>query len=82
MSNYTGILDPQPGNLAFALFDGDALIFNVNCPMHGRDAAILPDFIAEKLADKSLKINDFSDLLLNFDYFKLIDNNINNIIKL
>ncbi len=58
MSNYTGILDPQPGNLAFALFDNDALIFNVNCPMHGRDAAILPDFIAEKLSEKSLKIND------------------------
>jgi hypothetical protein len=43
------------------------------------------NFVVQKktLIDfKSLKINDFSDLLLNFDYFKLIDNNINNIIKL
>ena len=58
MSSYTGVLDPQPGNLAFALFDDSEMVFSVNCPMHGRDAAILPDFIAGKLAEKSLQIND------------------------
>ena len=58
MNNLTGVLDPQPGNLAFALFENDRLIFVENCQMHGRDAAILPDFIAGKLAERNLKIND------------------------
>lgn len=58
MNNLTGVLDPQPGNLAFALFENDRLLFIENCQMHGRDAAILPDFIAGKLAERDLKIND------------------------
>lgn len=58
MNNLTGVLDPQPGNLAFALFENERLIFVENCQMHGRDAAILPDFIEGKLAEKNLKIND------------------------
>lgn len=58
MNKLTGVLDPQPGNLAFALFENDRLLFVENCQMHGRDAAILPDFIAGKLAERNLKIND------------------------
>lgn len=58
MNNYTGILDPQPGNLAFSLFENGNLLFLENCPMHGRDAAILPDFIASELAKRNLNIND------------------------
>ena len=58
MSKLHGILDPQPGNLAFALFRDAELLLRSDCPMHGRDAAILPDFIAAELQKIDLKIND------------------------
>ncbi len=58
MSKLHGILDPQPGNLAFALFRDGELILHSDCPMHGRDAAILPDFVAGELQKIDLKIND------------------------
>lgn len=58
MSKLHGILDPQPGNLAFALFRDGELILHSDCPMHGRDAAILPDFVAGELQKIDLRIND------------------------
>lgn len=58
MSDYIGILDPQPGNLAFTVLADGKVFIDENCPMHGRDAAILPDFISGKLAEKSLTVND------------------------
>ena len=58
MNQLHGILDPQPGNLAFALFRDAELLLRSDCPMHGRDAAILPDFVAGELQKVDLKIND------------------------
>ena len=58
MSKLHGILDPQPGNLAFALFRADELLLRSDCPMHGRDAAVLPDFVAAELQKIDLRIND------------------------
>ena len=53
-----GVMDPQPGNLAFALFDERVELCRAECPMHGRDAAVLPDFIKDQLAQKNLLISD------------------------
>ena len=58
MSNYSGVLDPQPGNLALAIYDNGKEILAADCPMHGRDAAILPDFVAGELHKIDLTIND------------------------
>ena len=60
MSDFQGILDPQPGNLALAVFDGDKLLLHSDCPMHGRDAAILPDFVAAELKKINLQISDIT----------------------
>lgn len=53
-----GVLDPQPGNLGFALFDGDSKIFEYDLPMRGRDAAALPGFVETKLADAGKTLAD------------------------
>ena len=58
MSDLQGILDPQPGNLALGIFDGNKLLLHSDCPMHGRDAAILPDFVAAELKKINLQISD------------------------
>ena len=77
MSNYIGVLDPQPGNLAFSVFcDGKPFIME-NCPMHGRDASMLPDFIAGKLAEKSLTVNDIKNWTIgsgpgSFTFLRLV----------
>ena len=60
MSDFQGIFDPQPGNLALAVFDGDKLMLHSDCPMHGRDAAILPDFVAAELKKINLQISDIT----------------------
>ncbi|MBO5822703.1 MAG: hypothetical protein J6R86_06800 [Lentisphaeria bacterium] len=60
MSDLQGILDPQPGNLALAVFDGNKLLLHSDCPMHGRDAAILPDFVAAELKKIDLQISDIT----------------------
>ena len=55
-----GIVDPQPGKFAFALFDdGKKILENIR-EMHGRDAAVIPGIIADTLAEKSLTIGDIS----------------------
>ena len=77
MSQLHGILDPQPGNLAFALFRDAELILRSDCPMHGRDAAILPDFVANELQKLDLKINDVSNWTIgsgpgSFTFLRLV----------
>ncbi|MCI5778850.1 MAG: hypothetical protein MR051_03390 [Lentisphaeria bacterium] len=44
-----GILDPEPGRLVFALFDGPAKLHQAECVMQPRDASGMPDFIAGEL---------------------------------
>jgi tRNA A37 threonylcarbamoyladenosine modification protein TsaB len=51
-------MDPQPGSFGFALFDGDRELVKTSCPMHGRDAAELPDFVEAQLAQINLKLSD------------------------
>ena len=77
MNQLHGILDPQPGNLAFALFRGDEQLLRSDCPMHGRDAAILPDFIAGELQKIDLKINDIKQWTIgsgpgSFTFLRLV----------
>lgn len=45
-----GILDPQPGKLVFAIFDGDKKLHQAECVMQPRDASVMPDFVAGELA--------------------------------
>ena len=45
-----GVLDPQPGRLAFALFDDDRLLHQAAAEMHPRDASQVPEFTLEQLA--------------------------------
>jgi tRNA A37 threonylcarbamoyladenosine modification protein TsaB len=45
-----GILDPQPGRLAFALFDDDKLLRQDFQQMHPRDASQVPQFVIDNLA--------------------------------
>ena len=58
MSIFQGVLDPQPGNLALAVFRDNELLLRSDCPMHGRDAAILPEFAAAELKKIDLTIQD------------------------
>lgn len=53
-----GVLDPQPGKLAFALFDDDKLVRSSFLEMHPRDASLVPDFAAKELAACSLELAD------------------------
>ena len=53
-----GVMDPQPGSFGFALFDGDRELVKTSCPMHGRDAAVLPEFVEAQLAQINLKLSD------------------------
>ena len=53
-----GVMDPQPGSFGFALFDGDRELVKTSCPMHGRDAAELPEFVEAQLAQINLKLSD------------------------
>lgn len=53
-----GILDPQPGKLAFALFDGDRLLHKSYQQMHPRDASMVPDFVAGELASCNYTLDD------------------------
>ena len=53
-----GVMDPQPGSFGFALFDGDRELVKTSCPMHGRDAAALPEFVEAQLAQINLKLSD------------------------
>ena len=46
-----GVLDPQPGQLAFALFDDGKLLGKKICIMQPRDASNLPLFVEESLAE-------------------------------
>ena len=56
-----GVIDPQPGNLGFALFDSNGkLLTRADRPMHGRDAAELPEFIAGVLAQLDLELDAVS----------------------
>lgn len=45
-----GVLDPQPGKLAFALFDGEKLLRRSELEMHPRDASLVPEFVEKELA--------------------------------
>ena len=45
-----GVLDPQPGKLAFALFDDAQLLRSSFLEMHPRDASLVPDFVKNELA--------------------------------
>ncbi len=53
-----GIIDPQPGKLVFALFDGMDKLHRAECVMQPRDASVLPDFIAGELAKCNYTLND------------------------
>lgn len=53
-----GIIDPQPGKLVFALFDGMNLIHRAEAIMQPRDASGIPDFIASELAKLNYALND------------------------
>ena len=53
-----GILDPQPGKLAFALFDDDRLIHRSALEMHPRDASQVPDFALQELAACQVSLTD------------------------
>ena len=53
-----GVMDPQPGRFGFALFDGDRELVKTSCPMHGRDAAALPEFVEAQLTQLDLKLSD------------------------
>lgn len=45
-----GVLDPQPGKLAFALFENGQLLRSSFLEMHPRDASLVPDFVESELA--------------------------------
>ena len=53
-----GILDPQPGKLAFALFDGKKLLRSSYQEMHPRDASQVPSFVVNELAQCNLTLTD------------------------
>ena len=53
-----GVLDPQPGKLAFALFDDEKLLRSSSLEMHPRDASLVPDFAAKELAACSYTLAD------------------------
>ena len=45
-----GVLDPQPGKLAFALFDEGEQLHSSFLEMHPRDASLVPEFVESGLA--------------------------------
>ena len=53
-----GILDPQPGKLVFALFDGSKLLRQTALKMHPRDASQVPDFVTRELAKCQKVLSD------------------------
>lgn len=53
-----GVLDPQPGILAFAIFDDDKLLRQDTLAMHPRDASFVPVFVEKILAELKLKLTD------------------------
>lgn len=53
-----GVLDPEPGKLVFALFDGAERLHRAECVMRPRDASIMPDFIADELKKCGHVLND------------------------
>ena len=53
-----GVLDPQPGRLAFALFDGGKMILKAYEEMHPRDASQVPQFVAGQLSQHDLTLKD------------------------
>ena len=53
-----GVLDPQPGKLAFALFDGDKLLRQSYQIMHPRDASQVPEFALNELAQCQVTLKD------------------------
>ena len=53
-----GVLDPEPGKLVFALFDGKKSLHQAECVMRPRDASIMPDFIADELKKCGRVLND------------------------
>ncbi|MBR7156339.1 MAG: hypothetical protein IKD22_05845 [Lentisphaeria bacterium] len=55
-----GIVDPQPGKFAFALFDDGKKVLEEIREMHGRDAAVIPGIIADTLAAHALDIGTIS----------------------
>lgn len=55
-----GILDPQPGKLAFGLFDDGRCIRSAYCQMHPRDASQIPHFIGEQLDRCGVKLHDIT----------------------
>lgn len=53
-----GVLDPQPGRLAFALFDGEQMLRLSYEIMHPRDASQVPVFVERELAACGKKLID------------------------
>ena len=53
-----GVMDPQPGSFGFAVYDDAKELINTVCPMHGRDAAMLPEFVAKELQTINLSLAD------------------------
>lgn len=56
--NLQGVLDPQPGRLAFALFDDGRAVRRGTLAMHPRDASQVPGFVAAELAAAGVTLND------------------------
>ncbi len=53
-----GVLDPQPGKLAFALFDDEKLLRQSALEMHPRDASQVPGFVDKELAECGYALKD------------------------
>ena len=53
-----GIVDPQPGRLAFALFDGSRMLRKSYEEMHPRDASQVPGFIVNELTQCGFTLTD------------------------
>ena len=53
-----GVLDPQPGRLAFALCDGENLLHSACQMMHPRDASQVPEFALNELARCQVGLQD------------------------
>ena len=53
-----GIVDPQPGRLAFALFDGSRMLRKSYEEMHPRDASQVPGFIVNELTQCGFSLTD------------------------
>ena len=53
-----GVLDPQPGRLAFALFDDRTMLKYAVQEMHPRDASQVPEFTESQLKQCGVKLQD------------------------